>query len=134
MPIRILVAEQFSVPAALLRFIESRSEHIFTDGTDINRVSLRDLHSKITFITNKPSLLSGAIRGYVDPFEIYEDDEIYRVLYRCHIINNEDVKTQTTNSDLVELDMEVDDTDSSLCEQRLLTVVQGILRNNKASC
>jgi ABC-type multidrug transport system fused ATPase/permease subunit len=131
--IRILATERFSVPAALLLFIESRSGHIFIDGIDINQVSLRHLRSKITFITNRPSLLSGTIRDYVDPFGIYEDDEIYRVLYRCHTISDKNLKTRNTNSDLVELDMKVDDIDFSLCEQKLLTVAQGILRNNKAN-
>ncbi|KAI8051613.1 P-loop containing nucleoside triphosphate hydrolase protein [Syncephalis plumigaleata] len=125
------VTERFSVPAALLRFIEGRSGHIFIDGIDINQVPLRDLRSRVTFITNKPSLLSGTIRNYVDPFGIYEDEELYQVLYRCHIISDEDMRTRTTNSELVDLDMEVDDMDFSLCEQRLLAVAQGILRNNK---
>ncbi|KAI9596619.1 hypothetical protein BDF19DRAFT_19704 [Syncephalis fuscata] len=123
--------ERFSLPAALLRLIESSDGHLFIDGVDISKVSLYDLRSRVTFISNKPILLSGTLRSNLDPFGRHEDTTICDVLYRCHLINDDE--SAVLSRDLRNLDLEVEENDPkfSMSERRLLAVAQAILRNNK---
>jgi ABC-type multidrug transport system fused ATPase/permease subunit len=53
------------------------------DGVDVLRIGLKELRSKLGIIPQNPVLFSGTIRSNVDPFDEYNDEEIWSALERC---------------------------------------------------
>jgi ABC-type multidrug transport system fused ATPase/permease subunit len=56
---------------------------IEVDNVDILRIGLRDLRSRIGIIPQNPVLFSGTIRGNIDIFQQYTDDQIWNALEKC---------------------------------------------------
>ena len=75
----------------LLRLVEPALEEdpskyeapVVIDGVDALRIGLRDLRSKLGIIPQHPVLFSGTIRTNMDPFDEYNDDQIWAALERC---------------------------------------------------
>ncbi|GAU94483.1 hypothetical protein RvY_06252-2 [Ramazzottius varieornatus] len=65
---------------ALLRIVEPAGGSIFIDGTDISKIGLRDLRSRITIIPQEAALFSGTLRMNVDPMDRATDEEIWSAL------------------------------------------------------
>ena len=53
------------------------------DNVDILRIGLRDLRSRIGIIPQNPVLFSGTIRGNIDIFQQYTDDQIWQAIEKC---------------------------------------------------
>lgn len=56
---------------------------LIIDGVDVMRIGLLDLRSKLGIIPQSPVLFSGTIRTNMDPFDKYQDNEIWVVLEKC---------------------------------------------------
>nr|XP_015837654.1 PREDICTED: probable multidrug resistance-associated protein lethal(2)03659 isoform X2 [Tribolium castaneum] len=54
--------------------------NVFIDGVNIKEVSLENLRSQISIITQEPVLFSYTIRKNLDPFEEYEDSQLWKAL------------------------------------------------------
>uniref|UniRef100_A0A7R9WD62 ABC transporter domain-containing protein n=2 Tax=Pseudictyota dubia TaxID=2749911 RepID=A0A7R9WD62_9STRA len=63
--------------------VSSYSPPIVIDGVDVLRVGLDDLRSKLGIIPQNPVLFSGTIRSNLDPFDEYEDKELWSALDGC---------------------------------------------------
>lgn len=55
------------------------------DGEDITRFGLRDVRSAIAIIPQDPVLFSGTVRSNLDPFDEYEDHQLWEVLERAQL-------------------------------------------------
>ncbi|GAU87187.1 hypothetical protein RvY_00074-4 [Ramazzottius varieornatus] len=69
-----------SLTLALLRIIEPASGSISIDGTDISKIGLHDLRSRITIIPQESALFSGSLRLNIDPTEEADDQQIWDAL------------------------------------------------------
>ncbi|KAI7865411.1 multi drug resistance-associated protein MRP [Spinellus fusiger] len=69
-----------SLSLCLLRMIEQSQGHILIDGVDICSLRLSDLRSRLAVIPSEPVLFSDTIRSHLDPFDTYEDIQLWRVL------------------------------------------------------
>ncbi|XP_055333700.1 LOW QUALITY PROTEIN: multidrug resistance-associated protein 1-like [Paramacrobiotus metropolitanus] len=65
---------------SLLRMIEPAGGSIYIDGTDISKIGLHDLRSRITIIPQESVLFSGTLRLNLDPFEQSSDEQIWKAL------------------------------------------------------
>lgn len=53
---------------------------IFIDGVKVNDIGLHDLRSRISIIPQDPVLFCGTMRYNLDPFSMFEDGDLWRVL------------------------------------------------------
>ncbi|XP_014250192.1 multidrug resistance-associated protein 1-like [Cimex lectularius] len=80
-------AGKSSMTLSLFRIIEAAEGTILIDNVDISKVGLHTLRSRITIIPQDPVLFSGPLRFNLDPFESYNDEQIWKVLELAHLKN-----------------------------------------------
>ncbi|XP_078481138.1 multidrug resistance-associated protein 1-like [Ciona intestinalis] len=78
-------AGKSSLTLALFRIIESAGGQITIDGKQISTLGLEDLRSKLSIIPQDPVLFSGSLRMNLDPFDQYEDNELWDALEHSHL-------------------------------------------------
>eukprot|EP00753_Platysulcus_tardus_P017931 PLAT6639.1.p1 GENE.PLAT6639.1~~PLAT6639.1.p1 ORF type:complete len:1605 (+),score=860.88 PLAT6639.1:73-4887(+) len=78
-------AGKSSLFQALFRIFEATSGSVTIDGVNIADIGLKDLRSALSIIPQEPVLFSGTVRTNLDPFETYEDHELWSVLERAHL-------------------------------------------------
>ncbi|VDD89289.1 unnamed protein product [Enterobius vermicularis] len=78
-------AGKSSLALALFRMIEAAEGEICIDDIDIATIGLHDLRSRLTIIPQDPVLFSGSLRFNLDPFDQYEDYEVWCALELAHL-------------------------------------------------
>jgi ATP-binding cassette, subfamily C (CFTR/MRP), member 4 len=114
-------AGKSSIINALFRlsYIDGR---ILIDGIDTSEINLESLRSKVSIIPQDPVLFSATIRYNLDPFDIYQDDEIWRAL--------EVVELKGSIQGLQFMVTECG-SNFSVGQRQLICLARAILRNNK---
>jgi len=69
----------------LFRIIESSNGRILIDGTDISKLGLQTLRSRLTILPQDCFLYSGTIRTNLDPFGAHTDTELWTALDNSHL-------------------------------------------------
>jgi ABC-type multidrug transport system fused ATPase/permease subunit len=71
----------------LFRILEVREGEgdIEIDGIDIKDIGLHDLRQKLTIIPQDPVIFSGTLRMNLDPFEQYDDKDLWMALEKAHM-------------------------------------------------
>ena len=70
---------------ALFRILETKEGGIEIDGVNITEIGLHDLRQKLTIIPQDPVIFSGTLRMNLDPFEQYNDNDLWMVLEKAHL-------------------------------------------------
>ncbi|XP_076819731.1 multidrug resistance-associated protein 1-like isoform X1 [Clavelina lepadiformis] len=78
-------AGKSSLTLALFRIIEAAEGMITIDGLDIAKMGLHSLRSKLSIIPQDPVLFSGTLRMNLDPFDVYNDIELWDALEHSHL-------------------------------------------------
>ena len=69
----------------LFRILEIKEGDIEIDGINIKEIGLHDLRQKLTIIPQDPVIFSGTLRMNLDPFEQYEDKDLWMALEKAHM-------------------------------------------------
>jgi ABC-type multidrug transport system fused ATPase/permease subunit len=74
---------------ALIRGLEADRGKILFDDIDISSVGIRDLQESVTIVPQDPTVFGGTLRGNLDPFELYTDQELLTVLARVQLLDSQ---------------------------------------------
>ncbi|XP_042515243.1 ABC transporter C family member 3-like [Macadamia integrifolia] len=72
---------------ALFRMFEPIAGQIWIDGINISKIGLYDLRSRLSIISQDPTMFEGTLRCNLDPLEEYTDEQIWEVLDKCQLGN-----------------------------------------------
>jgi ATP-binding cassette subfamily C (CFTR/MRP) protein 1 len=78
-------AGKSSLVMALFRIIEPIGGTIEIDGVDITQLGLHDVRSNLSIIPQDSQVFQGTIRQNIDPFGLYSDEAVWRVLEHSHL-------------------------------------------------
>ncbi|KAJ1912061.1 hypothetical protein H4219_005738 [Mycoemilia scoparia] len=73
-------AGKSTLSLSLFNFLKAKSGSIEIDGVDISKIGLEDLRSKISIITQDPSVFRGDLGFNVDPFNTHSREHIINIL------------------------------------------------------
>ncbi|KAM5152000.1 multidrug resistance-associated protein 1-like [Mantella aurantiaca] len=80
-------AGKSSLTLGIFRILEPATGTIHIDETDIFKLGLHELRSKITIIPQDPVLFFGSLRMNLDPFDSYTDEDVWTALELAHLKN-----------------------------------------------
>ncbi|KAI8378125.1 P-loop containing nucleoside triphosphate hydrolase protein [Choanephora cucurbitarum] len=83
---------------SFFRFVEASQGSIVIDGIDIKDLGTEDLRSNLTIIPQDPTLFSGSLRSNMDPFDQFQDEDIFAALRRVHLLPSVDEEPSSADT------------------------------------
>lgn len=108
---------------SFFRFVEASRGSIVIDGIDIKDLGTEDLRSNLTIIPQDPTLFSGSLRSNMDPFDQFQDEDIFTALRRVHLLPATEEESST--SDTSTSDSTLDEVNANVFKDLETTVTEG---------
>ncbi|XP_074516881.1 ATP-binding cassette sub-family C member 12-like isoform X4 [Sebastes fasciatus] len=115
-----------SLGVALFRLVEPAAGTILIDGVNIMDIGLQDLRSKLSIIPQDPVLFIGTVRYNLDPFNNYNDEELWTALEKTYMKDS----ISRLEGKLQALVLENGE-NFSVGERQLMCMARALLRNSK---
>ncbi|XP_043937883.1 ATP-binding cassette sub-family C member 12 [Protopterus annectens] len=115
-----------SLGVALFRLVEPAAGTILIDNVDVCSIGLEDLRSKLSIIPQDPVLFVGTVRYNLDPFNNYNDEQIWKALERTYMKDAISKLPRKLDSEVIE-----NGENFSVGERQLLCMARALLRNSK---
>lgn len=130
-----------STVASLFRITEIEAGQITIDGVDISKLGLYNLRKKISIIPQESVLFKTTIRGNLDPFNDYTDEELWNALVNSGAIESSELEAvkkqrfpedaETAHKFHLYRQVEEDGQNFSLGEKQLLGLSRAVVKNSK---
>ncbi|CAM9019887.1 unnamed protein product [Wickerhamomyces anomalus] len=127
-------AGKSTIMNALFRINELATGKVQIDGIDISTLGLDQLRSKMSIIPQDPVLFKGSVRQNLDPFNSYNDVELWDSLKRSWLIEKDSELTDANETmHKFHLDQHIKDEGEnfSLGERQLIALARALVRNTK---
>lgn len=131
-------AGKSTIITAFFRFLDPETGYIKIDDVDICSIGLRNLRQAITIIPQDPTLFTGTIRSNLDPFEQYNDKQIFEALERVNLISRgeraRDIDSSQENKNkFLDLNSAVSEGGSNLSQgqRQLMCLARSLLKSPK---
>lgn len=130
-------AGKSTIITAFFRFLDPETGSILIDGIDISKIGLRNLRQALTIIPQDPTLFTGTIRSNLDPFNEYDDEQIFESLTRVNLIapGEREAPSQTGDNQNKFLDIESTITEGgnnlSQGQRQLMCLARSLLKSPK---
>jgi ABC-type multidrug transport system fused ATPase/permease subunit len=82
---------------SFFRFVEASAGSILIDNINIKDLGTEDLRSNLTIIPQDPTLFSGSLRSNMDPFDQFQDEDIFAAFCRVELIRGSTNNSATDN-------------------------------------
>ncbi|KAM9715834.1 ATP-binding cassette sub-family C member 3 isoform 1-T1 [Menidia menidia] len=119
-------AGKSSMTLCLFRLLEAAGGEITIDNVKISEIGLHDLRSKLTIIPQEPVLFSGTLRMNLDPFDKYEDEEVWKALEHSHLL-----KFVSNQPAKLELECSEGGENLSVGQRQLVCLARALLRKTR---
>ncbi|CAN1778438.1 ABC transporter C family member 10 [Linum perenne] len=112
--------------SALFRLVEFEQGKIIIDGINISSIGLHDLRSHLAIIPQDPTLFIGTVRYNLDPLSQHTDQEIWKVLEKCHLRDAILEKEERLNAPVAQ-----DGSNWSMGQRQLFCLGRAILKRSR---
>ena len=108
----------------LFRILEPNSGKIFVDDIDITSIGLEILRQNITIIPQEPVLIEGTLRENVDPYNLFKDEQINKILKDVGL--NDFLENKT-----LYYKIENNGNNISIGEKQLICIARALIKKSK---
>lgn len=130
-------AGKSTIITAFFRFLDPETGSIHIDGVDISKIGLQNLRQALTIIPQDPTLFTGTIRSNLDPFNEYENEQIFEALTRVNLITPGERENPVDGGDnqnkFLDLDSSITEGGNNLSQgqRQLMCLARSLLKSPK---
>uniref|UniRef100_K3X306 ABC transporter domain-containing protein n=1 Tax=Globisporangium ultimum (strain ATCC 200006 / CBS 805.95 / DAOM BR144) TaxID=431595 RepID=K3X306_GLOUD len=124
-----------SLAMALFRVHDPAHGRILIDGVDICRLRLSDLRSRLCIIPQSPLFYRCSVRSYMDPFNEFDDAQLWQALKKTGLSGNGSNATDESQQHLcvksLEKQLHENGENWSLGERQMLALARALLKPSR---
>jgi ATP-binding cassette subfamily C (CFTR/MRP) protein 1 len=124
-------AGKSSLSLSLFRISELARGKVLIDGVDISTLSLTCLRSAIEIVPQNPVVFKGTLRNYIDPFDEYDDAQIWAALKKARLVSMVEKMGSSLGKEGLLVEIAENGENMSVGQRQMLVMSRALLREAK---